>query len=114
MLGARTTLIDKDPNDNTEVRFKSLCRQENLPLTAKAENQDSAGRILPLPRHQVSYQVFPYQPNSAALKSLLIFQMATKRSTAKRSVGGYNSAIRAQIVALRAYGILAAEIRKII
>ena len=38
--------------------------------------------------------------------------MATERSTAKRSVGGYDSAIRAQIVALRAYGILAAEIRK--
>ena len=39
--------------------------------------------------------------------------MATKRSTAKRSVGGYDSAIRAQIMALRAYGISAAEIREI-
>ena len=39
--------------------------------------------------------------------------MATKRSTAKRSVGGYDSATRAQIVALRAYGISAAEIREI-
>ena len=39
--------------------------------------------------------------------------MATERSTAKRSVGGHDSAIRAQIIALRAYGILAAEIKKI-
>ena len=52
--------------------------------------QNPATRILP--RHQVSYRAFPYQPNSAALKSLL---MATKRSTAKRSVGGYDLAIRA-------------------
>ena len=40
--------------------------------------------------------------------------MVTKRSIAKCSVGGYNSATRAQIVALRAYGISAAEIAKII
>ena len=39
--------------------------------------------------------------------------MATERSTAKRSVGGYDLATRAQIVALRAYGISAAEIRNI-
>ena len=39
--------------------------------------------------------------------------MAAKRSTAKRSVGGYDSATRAQIVALRAYGISAPEIAKI-
>ena len=38
--------------------------------------------------------------------------MATERSTAKRSVGGYDSATRAQIVALRAYGISAADIAK--
>ena len=39
----------------TEVPFKSLCRQAGLPPsrpTAKAEKQDSAGRILPC------YQVF--------------------------------------------------------
>ena len=39
--------------------------------------------------------------------------MATKRSTAKHFVGGYDSAIRAQIVALKAYGISATEIAKI-
>ena len=38
--------------------------------------------------------------------------MATERSTAKRSVGSYDSATRAQIVALRAHGISAAEIAK--
>jgi len=36
--------------------------------------------------------------------------MATKRSTAKRSVGGHDLAMRAQIMALRAYGIPATEI----
>ena len=40
--------------------------------------------------------------------------MATKRSTAKRSVGGYDLATRAWIIALKAYGISAAEIRKTI
>ena len=38
--------------------------------------------------------------------------MATERSTAKYSVGGYNLATRAQIIALRAYRISAVDIAK--
>ena len=38
--------------------------------------------------------------------------MATERSTTKYFIGGYNSAIRAQIVVFKAYRISAADIVK--